>query len=152
MRGLRGSAALSQGIGGLRGALLLIWVLRLASVMVASVWPAAVAAVQPTVMAYTGNQSSPVLLSRTQLRDIFLMRVTRWLNGERIRVFVLPDAHPLHVRFAKEILGVFPYQLRAAWDRMVYSGTGVPPTVVESPEELRRRIDETPGAIGYLEE
>ncbi len=93
-----------------------------------------------------------MLLNRTQLRDIFFVRETRWLNGERIRVFVLPDSHPLHVRFAKEILGVYPYQLRSAWDRMLYSGTGVPPTVVESPEGLRRRFDAGPGAIGYVEE
>jgi hypothetical protein len=35
---------------------------------------------------------------------------------------------------------------------MVYSGTGVPPTVVESVEDLRRRVEETPGAIGYIED
>ena len=91
-------------------------------------------------------------LNREQLREIFFVRQTRWPDGQPIRAFVLPDQHPLHVRFAKEILGVYPYQLRAAWDRMVYSGTGVPPTVVETVEEMLNNIEQTPGGIGYFEE
>lgn len=89
---------------------------------------------------------------RDQLREIFFARQTRWPDGKPIRAFVLPDQHPLHIRFAKEILGVYPYQLRAAWDRMIYSGTGLPPTVVESVEEMRSKIEQTPGGIGYIEE
>ena len=89
--------------------------------------------------------------SREHLREIFFVRVTSWPNGLPIRVFVLPDQNPLHIRFAKEILGVYPYQLRSAWDRMVYSGTGVPPTVVDTEEEMRARLKATPGAIGYEE-
>ena len=73
-------------------------------------------------------------------------------NGDPIRVFVLPDRHLLHIRFSKEALGVYPYQLRSTWDRILYSGTGVPPTVVNTPQEVRERVDETPGAIGYAEE
>ncbi|MGH8585683.1 MAG: hypothetical protein ACREWE_05710, partial [Gammaproteobacteria bacterium] len=45
-------------------------------------------------------------------------------------------------RFSKEALGVYPYRLR----------TGVPPTVVNTPQEVRERVDETPGAIGYAVE
>jgi hypothetical protein len=57
----------------------------------------------------------------------------------------------LHIRFSKEVLGVYPYQLRSAWDRILYSGTGVPPTVVESLEKMKTLIEETPDAIGYIE-
>jgi hypothetical protein len=35
---------------------------------------------------------------------------------------------------------------------MLFAGTGVPPTVVDSVEEMRRRVNETRGAIGYLGE
>ncbi len=45
---------------------------------------------------------------------------------------------------------MYSYVLRAAWDRMVFTGTGLAPTVVRSEEEMRRRVRETPGAIGYV--
>ncbi len=89
-------------------------------------------------------------LSREELREIFFGRQTRWPDGSPLRVFVLPDKHPVHIRFAKEILGIYPYQLRSAWDRMIYSGTGTPPVIVESLEQMQLQIERTPGAIGYI--
>jgi DNA polymerase III psi subunit len=90
-------------------------------------------------------------LTTEMVREIFFMRLSSWPDGSPIHVFVLPDNHPLHVRFAKEILGVYPFQLRSAWDRLVFSGTGVSPTTVESEEEMRARIESTPGSIGYTD-
>lgn len=90
-------------------------------------------------------------LTPEMVREIFFMRLGSWPDGSPIHVFVLPDNHPLHVRFAKEILGVYPFQLRSAWDRLVFSGTGVSPTMVETEEEMRARIESTPGAIGYTD-
>jgi hypothetical protein len=90
-------------------------------------------------------------LSVGRLRVIFSMRVTRWTNSQPIHVFVLPGDHPLHQQFVKNVLKLFPHQLQSAWDRMVYSGTGVAPTVVSSVAEMRARIASTPGAIGYTD-
>ncbi|MDR4520383.1 MAG: hypothetical protein R3E36_07250 [Nitrosomonas sp.] len=85
------------------------------------------------------------------LRAIFSMRMKTWSNNRLVKVYVLPDDHPLHQMFSKETLNVFPYQLRANWDRLVFSGTGQAPTTVASSEEMLRRIANTPGSIGYLE-
>ncbi|MXS84364.1 hypothetical protein ABO04_00155 [Nitrosomonas sp. HPC101] len=63
---------------------------------------------------------------------------------------MLPDDAPLHSIFSKKKLNLFPYQLRSAWDRLVYSGTGQAPFVVHSEEEMHTKIATTPGSIGYL--
>lgn len=84
------------------------------------------------------------------LRAIFGMRLQTWSDGTRIRVFVLPDDAPLHQKFSKGFLNIFPYQLRAAWDRLVFSGIGQAPIRVNSVEEMLDRVANTPGAIGYL--
>ena len=64
---------------------------------------------------------SKALLSKTMLSAIFGMRLRKWEDGSPIKVFVLPDDDLLHIEFSKYILHVFPYQLRAAWDRLVFS-------------------------------
>lgn len=91
-----------------------------------------------------------VMLDRDLLRAIFSMRLRAWPNGPPVRVFVLPDSNPLSDRFYREELGMYSYVLRSAWDRMVYTGTGLAPTVVRSEEEMRERVRATPGAIGYV--
>ncbi len=119
------------------------------------------------------NPTAPVgeAIARNSLSAIFGMRLRAWEDGTPIRVYVLPDNHAVHVRFCKQILGVFPHQYRTAWDRLVYSGTGQAPlevaseeemrarvagtrgeapVVVDSEEEMRAKVAGTDGAIGYL--
>ncbi len=95
---------------------------------------------------------TPQSFSRHTIRAIFGMRLPTWPDGTPIQVFVLPNEHPLHVAFSKEILHTFPYQLRLAWDRLVFSGTGQAPMQVSSESEMYKRVATTPGAIGYLPE
>jgi ABC-type phosphate transport system substrate-binding protein len=91
-------------------------------------------------------------LSITSIRSIFSMRMTQWPDGTPIRVFVLGDKDPSHTEFSKQVLGVFPHQLRRAWNRQIYSGTGQAPNKVDTEAEMRHQIETTPGAIGYLPE
>lgn len=91
-----------------------------------------------------------VTLDRSLLRAVFTMRLRQWPDGSQIRVFVLPDDNPLSDTFYRERLGMYSYVLRRAWDRMVFTGTGLAPTVVQSEEEMRERVRSTPGAIGYV--
>lgn len=84
------------------------------------------------------------------LRAIFGMRLRTWPNGNRISVVVLNDSSPGHARFAKQTLAIFPHQLRLAWDRLVYSGTGQAPIEVASETEMRAKVASTTDAIGYL--
>ena len=91
-------------------------------------------------------------LPRSTVRSIFTMRMTSWPNGQPVRVFVLGDKDDLHAAFSKRILGVFPHQLRRAWNRQIFSGTGQAPEKVADQREMLDRVTQTPGAIGYISE
>jgi hypothetical protein len=95
---------------------------------------------------------SEMSLPRSMVRSIFIMRMTSWPNGTPIRVFVLGDKDELHADFSKRILGVFPHQLRRAWNRQIFSGTGQSPERVQSEREMLEKVSQIPGAIGYLSE
>ncbi|WP_251977733.1 hypothetical protein [Salinicola avicenniae] len=89
-------------------------------------------------------------LSLEMVRAIFAMRQRTLPSGQAIHVFVLPDDAALHEAFAKRVLGVFPHQLRLAWDRAVFSGTGQAPNQVADGAAMLRAVASTPGSIGYL--
>lgn len=91
---------------------------------------------------------SDVSLNTTRL--IFSMQLAQWPNGTRTRVFVLPDNSAVHRAFTKDLLSLYPRQLRRVWDRQLYSGTGQAPETVADETEMRQRVATTPGAIGYL--
>jgi len=90
-------------------------------------------------------------MSRNEARRCFTMRLPTWENRLPVRVFILPDDHPVHRQFTKSILGLFPYQLRQVWDRQIFSGTGQAPMTVATEEEMIERVATTPGGIGYVE-
>lgn len=88
-------------------------------------------------------------ISTATLRNIYTLRQTLWPNRQPIVVFVLPDDNPVHVAFAKEKLGLYPYRLRQTWDRMSFSGMASVPIQVKDENEMRALVRATPGAIGY---
>ncbi|MBY5993618.1 hypothetical protein [Ferrimonas balearica] len=92
----------------------------------------------------------PVTLAPKRLRALFTRKAAFWPDGSAVVVFVLPTRHPLHQRFCREQLGLLPFQLDRAWNHLVFSGAGERPQVVASEEEMRARLRQTPGAIGYL--
>lgn len=111
---------------------------------------AAPAATADDVRIIVNRQQANVPLSRELLWAIFTMRLRQWPGGTPIHVFVLPDDAALSNEFCREELGTYPYVLRSLWDRMVFTGTGLAPTVVRSEQEMRARVNDTPGAIGYI--
>ncbi|KXS38573.1 MAG: hypothetical protein AWU55_1360 [Halomonadaceae bacterium T82-2] len=90
-------------------------------------------------------------LSHDMARAIFAMRQRTWPDGRGVSVFVLPGNHPVHKRFAKSRLNVYPHQLQLAWDRAVFSGTGQAPYQADDQQAMLQQVASTPGAIGYLE-
>ena len=110
--------------------------------------------------AFAQNDIDPVVAVNSQVKEktislgtvraVLGMRLPTWSDGKPIRVYVLADDHSLHVEFTKKVLGIYPHQLRRAWDRLVFSGTGQAPVQLKTEEEMRRKIANTPGAIGYL--
>jgi ABC-type phosphate transport system substrate-binding protein len=88
--------------------------------------------------------------SRADTRAIFAMHLRIWPNGEPIKVFTLTDDDPVHKDFVKNNLNMFPHQFRRAWDRMIYSGTGIAPIQLDSEQEMVEKVMNTPNAIGYV--
>jgi ABC-type phosphate transport system substrate-binding protein len=105
---------------------------------------------EDSVAVITSPDRDEPALSRAKLQAIYLMRVRQWPDGTPIRVFVLPESSAVHDRFAREKLGTYPYILRRAWDRLVFTGGGLAPEVVYSEEEMRQKVLNSKGAIGYL--
>lgn len=95
--------------------------------------------------------ASQKVITNAQLRRIYAVRQIKWDDNSPITVFVLPNNHNIHKKFAQENLNILPYKLERIWNKLTFSGLGVAPTVVATEAELVAAVASTPGAIGYLE-
>jgi len=119
-------------------------------IMLAFCYPSMISAENYPMVVVNPTINAKAFLPKTTLGAIFGMRLRKWQDGSPIKVFVLPDQNSLHIAFSKHVLRVFPHQLRSAWDRLVFSGTGEEPISVKTEQEMRTVVSSTPGAIGYL--
>ena len=103
------------------------------------------------IYAVVNSQSTQQTISRNGLSAIFKMRLRHWKDGSPVTVFVLNDDDPLHKLFCKKVLNVFPHQMRRSWNKLVFSGTGQAPILINNKEEMIKKISTTPGAVGYLD-
>lgn len=93
-----------------------------------------------------------VTIDSAYLSQIFAMQVKKWPNGQPIQVITLPSNDNLHRQFVIERLQIQPHQLDRIWNRMLFTGTGKPPTVVSSEDDMLKVIQSNPGAVGYTSE
>ncbi len=108
----------------------------------ATAWASAeVAVVHPEVVERT--------LSAERLRDILLGRINTWADGKPI-VLVLADdpATDAAIRTATGRDDV--RHLLRGWKRLVYSGAGAMPIVVDSVAAAVDRVGKTAGALALL--
>lgn len=111
---------------------------------------AQVACAQPNVVVVANTLDRVQTLDQFALQRIYKMRQKVWQNGESIQVFVLPNDYPLHQTFVQQHLGLSVNQLNRAWSRLVFSGRGVMPTRVFDETQMLQKLQQTPGAIGYV--
>ncbi|WP_221073942.1 hypothetical protein [Agarivorans aestuarii] len=95
------------------------------------------------------HSNQQVELSAKQIRAIFSLRQKNWPDGQVIELVVMDDNNDLHKQFCLDALKLFPYQLSRIWERQIYTGTAIAPTIVNSEQQMLDTIKNNPNAIGY---
>jgi len=88
-------------------------------------------------------------LDEDTLKDIYLGKKTSWDDGSRVVVVVLKEG-PSHDHLLQRLNKSSP-QFLTGWKKLVFTGKGTMPEMVESEEALVALVSKTPGAIGYID-
>jgi ABC-type phosphate transport system substrate-binding protein len=97
------------------------------------------------------NASRPAALSRRQVADYFLKRVSNWPDGTLVAPIDLSVASPTRAAFSKSVMGQPTEGVVRYWQQTMHSGRLTPPLV--KPEEgVLALVRATPGGIGYVTE
>lgn len=123
------------------------WLLVLLSLAQAS----PVVALASGLVVVTGANSPLGHLSREQVADIYLGRVTTLPGGGNALPLDLPASSPEREVFYNLIAGKSAAQIKAYWAKMSFTGKGIPPKQVAGEEQLKKLAAQKPGAIGYME-
>lgn len=103
------------------------------------------------VLVVTGANSPSITLSREQVRDVFLGKVVALPNGSSATLFDQPESSPLRDEFYMKLTNKSAAQAKAYWAQLHFTGRGVPPRAGTGSDDVKRMLNATPGAIGYIE-
>lgn len=102
------------------------------------------------VVAVVSARSPVTTLTRDQASDIFLGKSNRFPDGTSAQPIDLVEGSPARDEFYLVFAGKSPAQVKAHWSKIIFTGRGRPPPDVANGAEIRKRLAEHPGAIGYL--
>jgi len=98
------------------------------------------------------NSSRPVALSRKQVADFFLKRVSNWPDGTPAAPIDLSVASPTRAAFSKTVIGQPTEGVVRYWQQTMNMGLRVTPPLVKPEDSVLSIVQSTPGGIGYVTE
>jgi ABC-type phosphate transport system substrate-binding protein len=103
------------------------------------------------VVAIVSAESTIPELTHTQVSDIFLGRISRLPDGQKVVPLDHPEGSPIRDAFYQEFAGRSAAQVKAHWSKIIFTGRGRPPAEVANNEAARERVREDPLVIAYVE-
>lgn len=89
-------------------------------------------------------------ISASDLSKIFLKRSTTWSSGQPAVPVDLSDTSSVRAAFSNAVHGRSVSAILAYWQRMIFSGRGVPPVQMASQRDVLTYVRTHPDAVGYV--
>jgi ABC-type phosphate transport system substrate-binding protein len=105
---------------------------------------------QADVVVVVSAQSPVNSLSRAELADIFLGRLSRLPTGDPVVPIDQAERTPAYNEFYSVYIGQTAAQVKAHWSRLIFTGRGRPPQSVASSAAAAELVAGNPNAIAYV--
>lgn len=103
------------------------------------------------VVAVVSSRSPLTELSKNQVVDIFLGRVSRFPDGEQALPIDQAEGSAARDEFYAKFAGKSAAQIKAHWAKIIFTGRGQPPGEVPNSIEVKKLVIKNSHAIGYIE-
>jgi ABC-type phosphate transport system substrate-binding protein len=103
------------------------------------------------VVAVVSSSSPLTELSKNQVMDIFLGRVSHFPDGEQALPIDQAEGSAARDEFYAKFAGKSAAQIKAHWAKIIFTGRGQPPEEVSNSIEVKKLVIKKPHAIGYID-
>jgi len=106
---------------------------------------------QADVVLIVSSTSPVTTLSKAQVTDIFLGKVSRFPDGTQAIPIDQAEESPARDEFYLTYADKSAAQMKSHWAKVIFTGRGQPPKTASNSVEAKKIIAENPQAIGYIE-
>lgn len=103
------------------------------------------------LLVVVSSNSTVRTLDRNQVRNIFLGKVSSFPDGQAAVPVDQPELSPLRDEFYEKVANCSAAEVKARWARLAFTGRGEPPRVANGSADIKKILNSTPGAVGYID-
>lgn len=97
------------------------------------------------------HPDNDINLTKKEVQRIFLGKLKTFPGKGLVIPIDLPADSDIRLVFSEKLLNKDMRQVSAYWSRLIFTGKGLPPKQVESPEAVKKLVSRNPDAIGYID-
>jgi ABC-type phosphate transport system substrate-binding protein len=98
------------------------------------------------------HRNNPIeSITRAKLSAIYMKRTRSWGDGREIVPVDQPASSPVRERFSRAIHGKNVAYVTRYWQRVIFSGRGIPPRQLQDDAAVLELVKNSPDAIGYID-
>ena len=101
------------------------------------------------VIIIANSASTDRVLTKSDMKRIYLGRKQKWKDGSPIHPAMLKDS-PVHEEFLNDYIEKTSASFMLFWKREIVAGTGLPPKSFNTEADLVDYVSATEGAVGYI--
>ena len=103
------------------------------------------------VVAVVSTNSPVTTLTRSQVADLFLGRITRFPDGSSAVPIDQGEGSAARDEFYKSFASKSAAQVKAYWSKIIFTGRGQPPRTATNDAQIKQLLATNPQAISYLD-
>lgn len=123
----------------------------LCALLCASGLLAAQSALADDILVVVGENSTLPALDKNQVRNLFLGKVSSLPDGSTAIPVDQPESSAIRDEFYVKVTNYSAAEAKARWAQLSFTGRGEPPRVSNGSSDVKKILNSTPGAIGYIE-
>ena len=120
----------------------------LSSVFLSLIPPSLIAANNIVVVVHPSNSIST--MTQDEIKRIYLGKNKLFKNGLSVAPVDAEKGSPKRKEFYRKVVGKSPSQISSYWSRLIFTGKGAPPRVIDSEAEILAWVESHADSLGYV--
>lgn len=96
------------------------------------------------------NKDNPNTVNKASVIKIYTGEAKNWPDGGPVFALDQTEDNSIRTDFYSRVIGKSSGNMKALWAQNIFSGKGLPPSVVGSDVEVKRIVSTNKNAIGYI--
>jgi len=97
------------------------------------------------------NLANTDAIKKENIASLYLAKTRTFPGGKNAIPLDRPEGSPTRVEFVSKVIDKEEAQMKSYWSRLIFTGKGVPPKVVETDAEVKDMVARNPDTIGFID-